>query len=77
MIKHYFYLLITRPNKQVQTFYDAKLKSVKKKKQAKNIPERLKVIAKLEFVELPELNNKTKWIMCKVLEHQTPKDALM
>lgn len=57
MIKHYFYLLITRLNKQVQTLYDAKLKSIlKKKKQAKNIPERLKIIAKLEAVELPELN---------------------
>lgn len=56
MIKHYFYLLITRLNKQVQTLYDAKLKSILKKKQAKNIPERLKIIAKLEAVELPELN---------------------
>lgn len=35
----------------------------------------MKIIAKLEAVELPELNNETKWILCKVLEHQTPKDA--
>lgn len=65
--------MTTRLNKQVQILYDANNNN--KKKQAKNIPELLKIIAKLEAVELPELNNETKWILCKVLEHQTPKDA--
>lgn len=38
MIKHYFYLLIARLNKQVQTLYDAKLKSIFKKIASKKYP---------------------------------------